>query len=270
MAYRSTLDYRNSDTYQPGVFDFPYRNIRAYRNDARYTLGVGTPIAETAVAVDAAVLVVTTTNTDSGSVVDVLVPSIAVQPVWLNNDYAEGLEAGQGVSFTLVDTGSSSDTQQQGIAVFSSDNIYYWYGSQQGYRTGLDYRTTKAYRGAGAYPNIEQAVQTDTGTGSDVTVSFDNAVTVTEAVTFLEAHGIDLSQADIGAGADVYVSLILISEDLAEGTDLDINGDRTFVGYGDTTAVVDELRHLSGETATQLSYLAVNRYRATPSRFKVR
>ena len=113
-------------------------------------------------------------------------------------------------------------------------------------------------------------MQADTGSGSDGTVSFDNAITVVEAIAFLEAHGIDLSQADTSAGADVYVSLILVSADLAEGTDLDIGGDRTFVGYGDDMGITDIHSNLSGDPSEHFSYLAVNRYRATPSRFKVR
>ncbi len=270
MAYRSAVLYRTPSHYQPGVFDLQYRNVNQYRNNYRYRLGIDDPIVETAVGVDAAVLTVTVTNTDSGSAVDVLVPMIAVQPVWLNNDFSEGLEAGHDVSFTLVDTGSSTSTELAGIAIYSSDNINYWYGSQQEYRLELAYRTEKGYRGAGAYPNIEHAVQADTGSGSDVTVSFDNAITVTEAITFLEAHGIDLSQADTSAGADVFVSLILISAELAEGTDLDIGGDRTFVGYGEVMGITDTHSNLTGDPAEHFSYLAVNRYRATPSRFKVK
>ena len=270
MDYRSAVLYRTPSHYQPGTFDLQYRNVNQYRNNYQYRLGIDDPIVETAVGVDVAVLTVTVTNTDSGSAVDVLVPTIDVYPVWLNNDFSEGLEAGHDVSFTLVDTGSSTDTQLQGIAVYSSDNINYWYGSQQAYRNDLDYRTEKAYRGVGAHPNIEQAVQADTGSGSDITVSFDNAITVTEAIAFLEAHGIDLSQADTSAGADVYVSLILLSEELAEGTDLDIGGDRTFVGYGDDMQITDIHSNLTGDPSEHFSYLAVNRYRATPSRFKVR
>ncbi len=270
MAYRSTLLYRNPGHYRVGVFDLQYRNVNQYRNNYQYRLGIDDPIVETATGVDAETLVVTIALTDSGSAVDVLVPMIGVYPVWLNNDFAEGLEAGHGVSFILADTGSSTSTELAGIAIYSSDNINYWYGSQQAYRNDLDYRTEKAYRGVGAHPNIEQAVQADTGSGSDVTVSFDNAITVTEAIAFLEAHGIDLSQADTSAGADVYVSLILISEELAEGTDLVIGGDRTFVGYGDDMGITDTHSNLTGDPSEHFSYLAVNRYRATPSRFKVR
>ena len=64
--------------------------------------------------------------------------------------------------------------------------------------------------------------------------------------------------------------MILLSEELAEGTDLDIGGDRTFVGYGDDMQITDIHSNLTGDPSEHFSYLAVNRYRATPSRFKVR
>lgn len=266
MDYRSAVLYRTPSHYQPGTFDLQYRNPDPYRVAARYRLGVDAPIGDTATAVDAHTLVVTLDLTDAMTAVDVNKASIHVLPIWGNQDYVTFLEgtAGElGVSGT--DTSAGVDTQAQGISVTDSDSGRFWYGSQQTYRTDVAYQAQKQYRGAGAYANISHPVQTDTASGADVTISFDNAVTVADAVAFLEAHGVDLSSADVSTSStDVLVDLIVLAADVAAGTDLDIGGDRTTVssdGFEVTFATIGPF----GEVAQHLSHIAVNRYRSTPS-----
>lgn len=266
MAYRSSLLYRNPGHYQPGVFDLPYRNTRAYRNEARYRLGIADPIGDTATAVDAHTLVVTLDLTDAMTVVDVDKASIHVVPIWGNQDYVTFLEGTAGdLGISVADTSSGVDTQAQGISVTDSDSGRFWYGSQQSYRTDVAYRAQKQYRGAGDYANISHSVQTDTASGADVTVSFNNALTVADAVAFLEAHGVDLSSADVSTSStDVLVDLMVVAADVAAGTDLYIGGDRTTVssdGFEVTFATIGPF----GEVAQHLSHIAVNRYRSMPS-----
>ena len=272
MLYRSALLYRTPSHYQPGTFDLQYRNSSPYRVDARYRLGVDAPIGDTGAATDSHILVVTLDQTDDITVVEIDKPQISINPAWEERENVIFLEGTAGeVSFTLADTGSGTSTQEQGTSITDSDAASWHYGSDQMYRTANLFRSSKQYRGAGQTATIEPAVQADTGTGSDVTISFDNAITATEALSFLEAHGVDLSNTDTSSTTmDALVDLIVLSSDLASGTDLDIGGDRTFAGYGDTFVTADDIHGLGGEVAEKLSYLAVNRYRATPSRFKSR
>ncbi|HCD02191.1 MAG TPA: hypothetical protein DER64_16875 [Planctomycetaceae bacterium] len=306
VAYRSSVEYRE-ETYayrnrrpRPGIFVQPYRNSHDYRTDGlQYREGLDDPLIETAVAVDGETLTVVLDLTDALTVTEGL-PATGVYPIWENNEQVQFLEGGHatgtGVNITDGDTGTlTGETSEQVFAITDSDTIRYWYGSQQAYRTSLIYKDRKQYRGAVrgliypaneayrssslgyryqalavGYPAIDVGAESDSATGSDVTVSFDNAITVSEAMAWVEAHGIDLSQADTSALTDALVSLLLIAADVAEGTDLDVGGDRLFAGYGDDVQGIDDLLSLLGDPATHLSYLAVNRYRATPSRFKMR
>ena len=266
MAYRSSVIYRTPSHYQPGTFDLQYRNASPYRVAARYRLGVDAPIGDTGTGVDAHTLVVTLAPTDVGIAVDVNKASIHVIPLWENQDYLTFLEGTAGdLGVASADTSSGADTQSQGIAVTSSDSGRFWYGSQQSYRTDVDYQAQKQYRGAGAYANISPGTQADTGSGADVTLSFDNAITVADVVAFLDAHGIDLSSADVSTSStDVLVDLVVVAADVAAGTDLDIGGDRTTVtsdGFTVTFATIGPF----GEVAQHLSHIAVNRYRPMPS-----
>lgn len=273
VAYRSAVEYRPEDhTYRlkrprPGIFVQPYRNANDYRTDQlQYRVGFDDPLLEAASGIDAHTLVVTLDLTDAMTAVDVDKASVHVVPIYENQDYVTFLEGTAGdLDVSGADTSSGVDTQAQGIAVTSSDSGRFWYGSQQTYRIDVDYQAQKQYRGAGAYANISHPVQADTASGADVTVSFDNAVTVADAVAFLEAHGIDLSSADVSTSStDVLVDLIVVAADVAAGTDLDIGGDRTTVsedGFEVSFATIGPF----GEVAQHLSHIAVNRYRSMPS-----
>jgi hypothetical protein len=291
MTYRSSVLYR-SGKYRPGVYELLYRNTfnyrtnigyrnlfsnadnydLTYRNSANYrstlsyrTTSVPTPLFDTITVVDSETLTVSLVLTDQLSASEVEVPSILV--VALTSDSQQFFD-----SMTLVldqaDTGSGAETEAQGNSLTDSDTVRYSYGSEQAYRFSNDYRNDNRYRGGGSFINIDVGTQSDTAAATDVTLSFTNAVTVTEALSILEAHGIDLSNADTSSVVDNLVDLILLSDDVAEGTDLDIGGDRTTIAPGDSFSISEDMANLFGDRATNLSYITVNRYRKTPSRFK--
>lgn len=225
--YRApAIDYQNPGHYRSGIFDLQYRNARPYRTEAQYRLGIDDPIGDTGTGVDAQSLLAALTPADTGSGVEGTYPSITVTlqgggPVL---EWVTGITETHLLSVGSTDTGSGADTQIGGVAVNVSEAINYWYGSQQGYRTDVAYQSAKQYRGVGSWISISQT-QADTGTGTDLVVSFDNALSVTETSTFLEAHGIYLSQADTGAGAEALAAIGLSVEELS--TFLEALGDRT-------------------------------------------
>ena len=265
LLYRRTQNYRSGEHYRSGTFDLQYRNTRPYRTDAQYRVGVEAPIGDTFSAIETETVVVLIEATETLTATEVNVPSILV--VALTSDSQQFFD-NMTLTLNQADTGSGVEAEAQGTSVTDSDEINYSYGSEQSYRYSNEYRNNNAYRGQGSFLNIDVGTQSDTATATDVTLSFTNAVTVTEALSVLEAHGIDLSNADTSSVADNIVDLIILSSDIAEGTDLDIGGDRITVAPGDSFSVSEDMANLFGDRATNLSYITVNRYRKTPSRFK--
>lgn len=226
LLYRRTQNYRSGEHFRPGTFDFQYRNnLRKYRTDAQYRLGIDDPIGDTGAGVDAQTLTVTVSQADTGAAVEgsPVALSITLEGGGAILEWVTGITEGYELSISSSDTFSVAETEGQGTAVSSSDTA----SATDAHGISLTQSDAMAIVDA-LSPVIAAVTQADTASGtegtaaialsdSDVGELFDTSLDYQSSTTYQNSSNYRILGEDAKIGVSVS-DLIEVLEGLGDRT----------------------------------------------------